>query len=109
MRNSRGCRRPPSKGDRPGKPSRSTTSARWWPTGAGATHRSRSPRERDARAMTETDARFEALLEYLRDSRGFDFTGYKRGTLQRRVAKRMNDVGIEDYADYQDHLEVHAE
>ena len=34
------------------------------------------------------DADFEALLEFLRASRAFDFTGYKRPSLQRRIAKR---------------------
>jgi|SRR5215211_3535814 len=49
---------------------------------------------------------FQSLLEYLRQSRGFDFTGYKRSSLERRIQKRMEEVGIESYAEYQDHLEV---
>ena len=32
----------------------------------------------------EADESFEALLEFVRDSRGFDFTGYKRASLVRR-------------------------
>ena len=32
---------------------------------------------------------FERLLEYLKRSRGFDFTGYKRASLVRRFGKRM--------------------
>ena len=36
---------------------------------------------------TEKDPRFEVLLEYLRYTRGFDFTGYKRSSLMRRVTK----------------------
>jgi two-component system CheB/CheR fusion protein len=35
------------------------------------------------------DVDLEALLEYLKRARGFDFTGYKRGTLRRRIQKRM--------------------
>jgi len=54
----------------------------------------------------EPDLAFEALLEYLRATRGFDFANYKRSTLMRRVQKRMAEVGIERYEDYQDHLEV---
>src|SRR3712207_8399169 len=46
------------------------------------------------------------LLEYLRDSRGFDFTGYKPSSLERRLRRRMEAVGITDYAAYRDHLEV---
>jgi two-component system, chemotaxis family, CheB/CheR fusion protein len=58
------------------------------------------------RPTPEPDEPFERLLEYLRDHRGFDFTGYKRSSLQRRIAKRMHDVGVEGYEAYQDMLEV---
>jgi two-component system CheB/CheR fusion protein len=56
--------------------------------------------------MPETDAGFESLLEHLRDKRGFDFTGYKRSSLVRRVSTRMHQIGIASFADYADHLEV---
>ncbi|KAM3099592.1 CheR family methyltransferase [Phormidesmis sp. 146-35] len=52
---------------------------------------------------------FETLLEYLKQSRGFDFTGYKRSTLMRRVIKRMQSVNIESYTGYLNYLEVHPE
>jgi two-component system CheB/CheR fusion protein len=55
------------------------------------------------------DDKFEALLAYLRRSRGFDFTGYKRPSLMRRVRKRMQMVALADVDDYQDYLEVHPE
>jgi two-component system CheB/CheR fusion protein len=55
------------------------------------------------------DHAFEALLDYLKRQRGFDFTGYKRSTLVRRVSKRMHVVGIDDYVAYQDYLEVHPD
>jgi two-component system CheB/CheR fusion protein len=48
----------------------------------------------------------EVLLDYLRRSRGFDFTGYKRTSLSRRVQKRMQAVQVTSYLDYLDHLEV---
>jgi two-component system CheB/CheR fusion protein len=54
------------------------------------------------------DPRFESLLEFLKTSRSFDFTGYKRSTLMRRVVKRMQSVGIEGFDAYRDYLEVHA-
>jgi two-component system CheB/CheR fusion protein len=57
----------------------------------------------------KSDATFEHLLEYLRQSRGFDFSAYKRPSLMRRVAKRMQDVDVENFADYVDYLEVHPE
>jgi chemotaxis methyl-accepting protein methylase len=35
-----------------------------------------------------TDPPFESLIAYLKDARGFDFTGYKRSTLVRRIGRR---------------------
>jgi two-component system CheB/CheR fusion protein len=55
------------------------------------------------------DDEFEAVLVYLKESRGFDFTGYKRASLARRVGRRMNQVGIGDYGEYIDHLQANAE
>jgi two-component system, chemotaxis family, CheB/CheR fusion protein len=51
----------------------------------------------------------EGLLEHIRDSRGFDFSGYKRTTLLRRVDKRMAQVGVKDYAAYREYLQVNRE
>jgi len=52
------------------------------------------------------DAGFEALLQFLKRSRGFDFTGYKRASLERRFNRRMDTVGCKGYGDYLDYLEV---
>ena len=52
------------------------------------------------------DPKFEALLQYLKESRGFDFTGYKRSSLMRRVNRQMQLAGITGYDDYRDHLET---
>jgi len=52
---------------------------------------------------------FEALLDYLKRSRGFDFTAYKRSTLIRRVQRRMQMINIPDFVTYLDYLEVHPE
>jgi len=52
---------------------------------------------------------FERLIEYLRDSRGFDFTGYKRASLVRRIAQRGSEVGIDSFRSYLDYLQVHAD
>jgi two-component system CheB/CheR fusion protein len=57
-------------------------------------------------AATDT---LDDLLEFIKTSRGFDFTGYKRSSIQRRVAKRMSEVGVESYEDYVDYLELHSE
>src|SRR6516164_7275901 len=60
-------------------------------------------------ATDETDPQFEELLNYLKRTRGFDVTGYKRSSLQRRIAKRMEAVATPTYADYTDYLEVHPD
>src|ERR1051325_667279 len=57
----------------------------------------------------ESNPHFEKLLEFLQQQRGFDFTGYKRPSLSRRVARRMLDVGIDDFERYVEYLEVHPE
>src|SRR5262249_44186276 len=59
--------------------------------------------------MSEPDPSFERLLEFVRDERGFDYTGYRRPTLMRRFEKRMQDVGADDWAAYQTYLEEHPE
>src|SRR5215468_1277834 len=51
----------------------------------------------------------EQLLAFIRDSRGFDFTGYKRSSLARRIRKRMQEAGAGNYVDYRDQLESSAE
>jgi len=55
----------------------------------------------------EKNPAFEELLKYLKNNRGFDFTGYKRSSLMRRVDRRMMAVDLDDYDDYRDYLEVH--
>ena len=52
---------------------------------------------------------FQTLLGYLKNSRGFDFSGYKTSTLIRRINKRMESIAIARYSDYIDYLEVHPD
>jgi two-component system CheB/CheR fusion protein len=52
---------------------------------------------------------FERLVEYLKESRGFDFSVYKPTTLSRRIEKRMSAVGVHDFSNYIDYLEVHPD
>jgi two-component system, chemotaxis family, CheB/CheR fusion protein len=47
-----------------------------------------------------------SLLDFLKQSRGFDFSGYKRTSLERRIKRRMQEIEIATYEEYQDHLEV---
>jgi two-component system CheB/CheR fusion protein len=59
--------------------------------------------------MITTDPHFEALLVYLKEARGFDFTGYKRSSLMRRVNRRMSQVEMTGYPEYLDFLQVHPD
>jgi len=52
---------------------------------------------------------FERLLTHLKNTRGFDFTSYKRSTLSRRIEKRIAAVGVDPYPSYLDYLEVHQD
>jgi two-component system CheB/CheR fusion protein len=52
---------------------------------------------------------FDALLDHLCQTRGFDFGAYKRASLKRRIDKRMESIGIKTYDAYLDHLEVHQD
>jgi two-component system CheB/CheR fusion protein len=56
-----------------------------------------------------TDEAFEALLRYMRDSRGFDFTGYKRTSLMRRVRHRMDQAGYKTFEEYLDVLQASSD
>ena len=49
----------------------------------------------------------DKLLRYLHESRAFDFTGYKRTGLERRLQKRVAVLGLQSFDDYVDYLEVH--
>lgn len=57
----------------------------------------------------EDSETFEALLRYLRDARGFDFTGYKRTSLMRRVRHRMDQAGHDTFEGYLDALQASAD
>ena len=52
---------------------------------------------------------FGDLLNYLRQERGFDFTGYKPTSLKRRVLKQMQTHHLQDFGEYLDYLQVHPE
>src|SRR5260370_37419086 len=52
---------------------------------------------------------FERLLQSLRETRGFDCSGYKRNTLLRRIAKRMTHVGADGHGAYLDYLQANPD
>ena len=62
-----------------------------------------------ADSTTTDPGDLDQLLEYVKRTREFDFTGYKRPTLARRIGKRMSEVHCPSYAEYEDYLEVHPD
>ncbi len=52
------------------------------------------------------DESFDALLDFLKRTRGFDFGAYKRPSLKRRIDRRLESLNIKSYTDYLDHIEV---
>lgn len=59
--------------------------------------------------MSSDDPSFEALLDYLKATRAFDFTAYKRSSLMRRIQKRLQALSLTSYEDYRSHLETHQD
>ena len=59
--------------------------------------------------MTTVDSDLEELLRHIKEQRAFDFTGYKRASLARRIQRRMDTVGLAKYDEYLDHLTVHPD
>jgi two-component system, chemotaxis family, CheB/CheR fusion protein len=62
-----------------------------------------------AKDTREANPEFEALLGYLKHSRGCDLTRYKHSTLMRRFAHRMQEINIDSYPDYLHYLHSHPE
>jgi two-component system, chemotaxis family, CheB/CheR fusion protein len=57
--------------------------------------------------MTQTrTAELDELLEFVKEHRGFDFTGYKRPSLERRIGRRMQEVEVDGYDAYREYLEA---
>ncbi|WP_449234311.1 CheR family methyltransferase [Azospirillum doebereinerae] len=62
--------------------------------------------------MTQKDAfdpAFSNLIRHIQESRGIDFRGYKRTSLERRIRHRMEEVGCEDFTAYHAFLEAHPQ
>jgi two-component system CheB/CheR fusion protein len=66
-------------------------------------------RKADETSAAPSTEPLDLLLDHLKRSRGFDFSGYKKTSLERRFAKRMEAVSVDGYLEYLDYLEVHPE
>ncbi len=58
------------------------------------------PERTPPETIEETEQILNAFLEQVRDVSGIDFGSYKRGTIQRRVQRRMVAVGAATLSDY---------
>lgn len=59
--------------------------------------------------INESDSEFTSLIRHIQESRGIDFRGYKRTSLERRVRRRMDEVGCDSFAAYHAFLEAHPQ
>jgi two-component system CheB/CheR fusion protein len=57
-------------------------------------------------ATPPENGELEALLDYVHERRNFDFRGYKRASLTRRIFKRMQAIDVDDYQRYMEVLEA---
>ncbi len=57
----------------------------------------------------DEDTTFENLIRYIQESRSVDFRGYKRTSLRRRTALRMEHLHLDGFADYHAFLEAHPQ
>jgi two-component system CheB/CheR fusion protein len=60
-------------------------------------------------STSAADPSLEALLQFLEQARGIDFTGYKRASLERRFRRRLEIVGCATFDAYIEFLELHPE
>ena len=58
---------------------------------------------------TPPDSEFDALLQFLYETHGSDFSGYKRAPLVRRVQKRVDQLRLTTYDEYIDYLQLHPD
>ncbi|WP_377807116.1 CheR family methyltransferase [Azospirillum sp. A29] len=57
----------------------------------------------------DPESDFNNLIRHIQESRGIDFRGYKRTSLERRIRRRMEEVGCDGFAAYHAFLEAHPQ
>ncbi|HET6478167.1 MAG TPA: hypothetical protein VFF92_03715, partial [Dehalococcoidales bacterium] len=63
----------------------------------------------ESKVAEHQDAVFDVLLEKVYRDGGYDFRGYRRGTVTRRLGRRMLTTGVKTYIDYMRFLDSHPE
>lgn len=59
--------------------------------------------------MKAEQSELNKILEYLYTQRGFDFNGYRRSMLERRIQKRIYETKTTDLEGYKKYLHLHSE
>jgi two-component system CheB/CheR fusion protein len=59
--------------------------------------------------LSQANQELDTLLNYLKNSRGCDLTGYKRTSLMRRFQARMQQLKIDSYSEYLKYLQNNSE
>jgi len=63
----------------------------------------------ESKVTEHQDAVLDVLLEKVYRDSGYDFRGYRRGTVTRRLGRRMLTTGVKTYLDYMHFLDSHPE
>ena len=63
----------------------------------------------ESKVAEHQDAVLDVLLEKVYRDSGYDFRGYRRGTVTRRLGRRMLITGVNTYVDYMHFLDSHPE
>jgi len=63
----------------------------------------------ESKVTEHQEAVLDVLLEKVYRDSGYDFRGYRRGTVTRRLGRRMLTTGVKTYLDYMHFLDSHPE
>ena len=64
----------------------------------------------ESQGVEEADeSGLDALLDHIKVSRGFDFTGYKKASLGRRIQKRLQARHVGSYDEYREVKHIHVD
>ncbi len=64
------------------------------------------PDEVKAEELQHPDVSLAELVQQLAHERGLDLRGYKQGTLGRRLRKRMSELGLHNYREYLERVQL---
>ena len=63
----------------------------------------------ESKVTEHEEAVIDVLLEKVHQDGGYDFRDYKRGTVIRRLERRLHATGVKNYLEYMRFLDIHPE